>query len=169
MARRNILLCHIMQDMINEVGIAKTKLYAQEFQWKKRMWPIDKDAVSWVDRKGLHHMFFDVNESDGTIRFLNARKDNIIDDKCMECGGKISMDAKNTWDLLKRRTVDVLFGVDSSHIVLLMIIGIVALICIAAVFFLIGENKKLQDVITQYIKTPPVAKLILLESLHYVS
>ena len=84
MARRNILLCHIMNNMVNEVGIAKTKLYSQQFQWKKRMWPIDKEAVAWIDRKGIHHMFFDVNESDGTIRFLNARKDNIIDDKCTE-------------------------------------------------------------------------------------
>lgn len=152
MARRNILICHLMHDMVNEVGTAKTRLYAQEFSWKKRMWPIDKDAVAWKDKKGVSHMFFDVNESDGTIRFLHQRKDNIVDDKCIECGGKISMDARNTWDLLKRKTVDVLFGLDASHIVLLMIIGIVALICIAAVFFLIGENKKLQDIITTYIK-----------------
>lgn len=169
MAKRNQLICHIMQDMVNEVGTAKAKLYAQEFQWKKRMWPISKDAIAWKDRKGINHMFFDVNESDGTIRFLAPTKqveqrlpDGKFIDKCIECGGAITIDARNTWDLLKRKTVDVLFGIDQSHIVLLMIIGIVALICIAAVFFLIGENKKLQDIITTYIKGQAVtAKFIL--------
>ena len=150
-----------MQDMVNEVGTAKTKLYAQEFQWKKRMWPIDKDAVAWRDRKGISHMFFDVNESDGTIRFLYAQKENIIDDKCIECGGKISIDAKNTWDLLKRRTVDVLFGIDQSHVMLLIICGIVALAAFAGVFYMLGENRKLQSIVDTYTKAPVTPKMLL--------
>jgi hypothetical protein len=170
MAKRNVLLCHVMKDLNIEVGTVKTKLYAQEFQWKKRMWPIDKTAVPWKDRKGNYHMFFDVNESDGTIRYTFARKDNIIDDKCIQCGGMISIDAKNTWDLLKRKTINSFWGIDQSHIILLMILGIIALACIAGVFYLVGENKKLQDIVTNYIKNQVAATFLTpIGVLHYAS
>jgi len=150
-----------MQDMINEVGLVKTKLYSQEIQWKKRMWPIASDAVAWKDKKGISHMFFDVNESDGIIRFLTPDKMNYTGiDKCAECGNRISIDAKNTYDLLKRKTINAIWGLDQSHIVLLMILGIVALIALAGIFYLIGENKNLQTQLNKYLP-PPTAKLLI--------
>lgn len=161
MAKKNVLICHIMQDMIYEVGMVKTKLYAQEMQWKKRMWPIDKQSVAWKDKKGNSHMFFDVNESDGIIRFLTPDKLNYKGiDRCAECGNRISIDAKNTYDLLKRKTINAIWGLDQSHIVLLMILGIVALIALAGIFYLIGENKNLQTQLSKYLP-PPTAKLLL--------
>jgi len=142
--------------------VVKVKLFAQEFQWKKRMWPIDKDATAWVDKKNNCHVFFDVNESDGTIRFLQPYKQNIIDDKCIECGGRISIDAKNTWDLLKRKTINALWGIDSSHIVLLIIMGIVCIGAIAGVMYLLGQNTKLTEQYTKLLQQqmqPPIPSL----------
>lgn len=145
MGKSKKLIIHIMENLINEVGQARAKVYAQEFTWKKRMWAIDSTAKAWIDRKGVSHMFVDVNESDGTIRFLHAQKDNIIDNKCVACNGKISIDAKNTWDLLKRKTINTFWGVDSSHIVLLIIMGIVAMSAVAGIMYLVGANTKLTE------------------------
>lgn len=152
-----------MDNLRNEVGIAKTKVYAQEFQWKKRMWPISKEAVAWKDRKGVSHMFFDVNESDGTIRFLPPIKFNYKGvDKCRQCGNRISIDARNTYDLLKRNTIKAIWGFDSSHITLLIIMGIMALGMLAGVFYLLGENRNLQGQVTKLLQAqPPTSKFLL--------
>lgn len=166
------MICHVMDNLRNEVGSAKTKVYAQEFQWKKRMWPISKEAVAWKDKKGVSHMFFDVNESDGTIRFLEPIKFNYRGvDKCRKCGDRISIDARNTYDLLKRGTIKAIWGFDSSHITLLIIMGIMALGMLAGVFYLLGENRNLQGQLAKYLPaSSATTKFILpLEALHYAS
>lgn len=160
MGKSKKLIIHIMENLTNEVGRARAKVYSQEFTWKKRMWAIDSSAIAWVDTKGVSHYFVDVNESDGTIRFLHAQKDNIIDNKCTACNGKISIDAKNTWDLLKRKTINTFWGVDSSHIVLLIIMGIVAISAVAGIMYLLGQNTKLTEQYTKLLErqsmpTPP--------------
>lgn len=169
------LFCHIMNNLKQEVALVKTRLYAQEFQWKKRMWAIPNDALAYTDKKGNNHMMFDVNESDGAIRFLLPYKQNIIDNKCIKCGGKISIDAKNTWDLLKRKTINAIWGIDSSHIVLLIIMGIVCVGAVAGIMYLLGQNTKIQEQYTKLLEktgggtlpVPPLAPKFMLEVLSW--
>jgi len=167
--RKNILLCHIMDSNMQEVGIAKAKTHSQEFQWRKRMWPISKEEnVIWRDKKGKSHLFVHVNESTGSITFLNGSRAYI--DKCIQCGGPIGMDARNVYDLLKRKTITAIWGIDSSHIILLMIMGIVAIGAIAGIMYLIGQNTKLQEQLNKYLPAP-TAKLMMgfaREIVHYV-
>lgn len=165
------LYCHVMHDLVNEIGIAKCKVYSQEFSWRKRMYPIDKDAIAWKDKKGISHLFIDVNESDGTIRFLSPQKLNLLSgevcklcnspvpiDLCGKCGDRISYDARNVRDLLKRKTIDTFWGLDSSHIILLMLMGIVAIAGIGASMYLIGQNTKLQEQLNKYLPTAEEVK-----------
>lgn len=175
---KNTLVCHIMSGNTKEVGTAKTKLYAQEFQWRKRMWAIDADAIPWVDKKGISHLFVDVNESDGIIRFLEPRKLNLSApfnttcpkcneplefpaieapiDLCGKCGDRITYDARNVRDLLKRKTIDTFWGLDSSHMILLIIMAIVAVGAMGGLFYLLGQNQKLQENLNKYLPSPVV-------------
>lgn len=166
MTKKNNLICHIMHDMVNEVGIAKTKVYAQEFKWKKREWPIDTNAIPWIDKKGTYHLFVDVNESDGTIRFVEPQKTNLDGepcdkchspiplDKCSKCGDRITIDARNVRDLVKRKTIDTFWGLDSSHIMLLLIMGIFAIGAMGGLFYVIGQLQSTQAQLAKYLPAP---------------
>lgn len=144
------LLCHVVTPDLHEVGKVKCKLYAQEFSWKKRMWAIPKEAVPIVDKKGIEHMYFDVNEADGVIRFLSPEKLNYDKiDKCIKCGDRISIDARNQHDLNKRLTIKAIFGTDATYLTLLIIMGIGMLIALGAVFYFLGENRKMSDTLVK--------------------
>lgn len=159
MAKRNLLLIHILDEYKNEVGTAQAKTFSQEFSWKKRMFPIDPSAVGFTDKKGIKHLFTDANQSDGTIRWLAPDKTNLRDengqiiDKCTSCGGKISYDARNVRDLLKRKTIDTFWGLDSSHILLLLVMGIIAIGAFGGLFYLLGQNQNLQQQLNKYLPT----------------
>lgn len=178
--KSNNLLVHIMFDGdISEVGTAKAKVYDQQIMWRKRMWPIDKDAIPWIDRKGVSHLFMDINQSDGTYRFLEPRKLNLQQpeiikctscdkdielpfprytkplDMCTQCGGSISYDARNVRDMLKRKTIDTFWGLDTSQILIIIIMGIVAIGCLGGLFYLLGQNQTLSDQLAKFQpKTP---------------
>jgi len=158
--KKKVLICHIMANPNLEITTVKRKLYDQDFTWKKRIFPIAQDAI-WYDKKGLGHLHVEVNESDGTYRFLYHQKTNLEDssgnpiDMCGKCGDRISIDAKNVWDLVKRKTVDTFWGLDNSHVLLLLIMGIVLVIMMGALFYVIGDNQKTNQLLAQYLKPPP--------------
>lgn len=139
------LHCHIMDDDLNEVGKVKVNTSKQEFEYKKRMWALPKniDTATWRDKKGIYHLHVHVNESDGIIRFLEPKKFITID-ICKKCGNRISIDAKNVWDLMKRRTITAIWGIDNTFTLLLILMGIIAVGAIGALFYVIGENQTLQ-------------------------
>lgn len=143
------LICHFMVDRTNEVGVKRAKIYDQEIMWHKRMWPIDSTAFI-TDSKGVAHYFVDVNESTGILRFNKS-----YIDRCVECGNKIGQDAVNTRDLLKRKTISSIWGIDSSHVMLLLILGIALLIMGVAVMYMYGENQKMSAKLQQYLPPPP--------------
>lgn len=150
---KQTLLCHIMQDDLkHEIGVAKSKVGNQDFTWRKRMFPISNDAI-WVDKKGISHIHVVINESDGTIRYLLPQKQNIIDDKCVACDGKISIDAKNVYDLVKRKTINAIWGIDNSFFLLLIVVGIFAVGALGFAFYLFGQNTTLQNEL-RILKTP---------------
>lgn len=162
------LVCHLLYNMKDEIGTVKAKKYAQEFSYKKRMWPIDKDAVSYTDRKGNEHYFCDINESDGIVRWLDPIQFNHLEfvgenkvqflDKCSECGGRITYDARNVRDMLKRKTIDTFWGIDSSHIMLLLVMGIIAIGAFGGLFYLLGQNQNLQQQLNKYLPSAEEVK-----------
>lgn len=170
--KRTRLICHIMENEHKEIAIRKAKTFDQEFTWKKRVFPIDYKAI-WTDRKGISHLHVQVNEADGTFRFLYNIKDNIIDDKCSACGGKISIDAKNVRDLVKRKTINAIWGLDQSHILIIMIAMIACVILAGALFFVLGQLETTQNQLAKYLPAPKqsstslngVAQLVLGEML----
>lgn len=143
------LVCHFMLNGTNEVGTKKAKIYDQEVTWNKRIWAIDPNAFI-TDIKGIAHYYVDVNESSGTLRFSKS-----YIDKCVECSNKIGIDAVNARDLLKRKTISSIWGIDSSHIILLMILGIGMLIMGVAVMYIYGEYQKVNAKLQQYLPPPP--------------
>lgn len=158
--KRTLLLCHIMENDHKEIAVKKSRTYAQEFNWKKRIFPIDYKAI-WVDRKGISHLHVQVNEADGTYKFLYQVKDNIQDDKCSACGGKISIDAKNVRDLVKRKTISAIWGLDQSHILIIMIAMIACVILAGALFFVLGQLEQTQTQLQKYLPQPKTSTTIL--------
>jgi len=153
------LQIHILDAFHTEVGVPKAKTFSQDFTWNKRTFPISPDAVGYVDKKGVKHLFCDANEADGTLRWLSPRKVNLLDskgdiiDKCAQCGGKISIDASNVRDLVKRKTISTFWGLDSSHILLLLVMGIIAIGAFGGLFYLLGQNQNLQSQLNKYLPT----------------
>lgn len=151
-SKKQLLFCHIHNRKEQEIAVVRTKIYSQDFTWKKRIYPIDATAI-WYDKKGNGHIHCVANESDGTIRFLFAEQLNLISldgekpehiDKCESCGGRISIDAKNVHDLIKRKTLSTFWGIDQSHILLLLIMGIIMVGAFGGLMYLLGENQKVQ-------------------------
>lgn len=134
-----------MSENLEELGRVKVSLKEQEFSWRKRMWAIpklDKNSA-WQDKKKNYHIHVAVNEADGILRLLKPEK-LIKVDQCVKCSGKISMDARNQWDLNKRKTITSLFGTDTTYVMLLLVMAIVAVAGIGLAFYMFGQVNLLQ-------------------------
>lgn len=149
--RNKKLTCHIMVNNRKEVGRTKSRIYNQEFTWKKRIYPIEQSRII-TDVKGDAHLYVDVND----CACLSFDKDHA--DTCKKCKGKMTIDAKNARDLVKRKTISSIWGVDSSHIMMLLIMGIVLMIMIMIVFYMYLENTKLNTKLQTYLTPPNVPK-----------
>lgn len=163
--KKLVLLCHIMQDN-QEIHTVKRKIYDTDFMWKNRLWPINRFAL-WTDRKGITHGHFDVNYADGAMYLRQLTPERKFIDKCVDCGHTIGIDAQNVRDLLKKKTISAYWGIDNSHIMLIMISMIAVLILVAVVFIIYGDNQKLQAQIIKQTaeqasgKTVATAKLLI--------
>lgn len=146
--KSNRLLIHIMANNNKEVATVKSKIYNQEFTWNKRMYPIDPRGFI-ADKKGIANYYHDVNESTGMLSFNKSYLD-----QCVKCSNKIGQDAVNTRDLLKRKTISAIWGIDSSHIILLMIMGIVVVMLAGVLFYVYGQNQQLTEKLEQYLPKP---------------
>ena len=109
------LLVHIMQDGLEVDKPVKTKIYEQSVTWNKRQWPIIPSRF-YYDYKGIAHQQVDVNDS----AVLTFHKDH--SDKCMKCGGKMTIDTTQTRTLGRKGIFNAIWGLDSSHIILMIVI-----------------------------------------------
>lgn len=183
MGTKTTMLVHVLDDNLKAVGKPiRAKTSTQEVNWRKRMWAINhiSDDVKITDHKGITHTFVHVNETDGTFHFITPKRQNLFDytrtikvngtehtlseyiakpiDMCAQCGDRITIDARNARDMLKRKTIDTFWGIDSSHILLLLIMGIVAIAGFGAVFYLLGQVQNLQAQLNKYLPTPEEVK-----------
>lgn len=163
--KNKTLQIHIQQNIKNGVGAVRKKLYDQDFTWKGRAYPIDHQSIIY-DNKGVGHLFYDANTSDGVIRLLSPAQLNLIDtntqcdkchrlaplDKCNKCGGAITYDARNVRDLIKRKTLTTFWGLDQSHILLLLVMGIVMIGAFGGMMYILGENQKINQAYTKLLE-----------------
>lgn len=160
---KNVLICHIMENEKKEIARVKTRTHKQDFVWRKRAWPIAQDAI-WVDKKGISHLHINVNEADGTYRFLYSQKNNIVDDKCTQCGGRISIDALNVRSMTSRKVIQSIWGVDQSYIMLLLIMAIVLVMAVGALFYIIGEKNKSDQIIRDFVQKQTLTNMMVIYS-----
>lgn len=109
------LLVHIMQDGLEVDKPVRTKIYEQSVTWNKRQWPIIP-ARFYFDYKGIAHQQVDVNDS----AVLTFRKDH--EDKCKKCGGKMTIDTTQTRTLGRKGVFNAIWGLDSTHMILMIVI-----------------------------------------------
>lgn len=111
------LLVHILQNGVEVTKPIKMKIYDQKVEWRKRQWPIIPTRFI-VDSKGIHHQYVETND----VAVLTIHKDH--NDMCMKCSGKMTIDARQARELGKRGVFHAIWGIDSTHMILLIIFAI---------------------------------------------
>lgn len=131
-----------------EVGKTKCKLYDKEFTWKKRIYPVEQTRII-TDLKGNAHLYVHANK----MQCLSLQHEAIKDNKFV--------DAKNARDLLKRKTIQAVWGVDSMPMIMLMILLLGMVIMAGALMFLmfdptvIPQVKAMKEELARYKSLPP--------------
>lgn len=152
-SKNKSLLVHFMVSPTKEVGKPKkVKLSMQEVTYKKRIWVINRGEII-TDFKGNAHYYIDINK-ESSYSFHKQ-----VTDTCRKCGGKLAIDSKNVRDLVKRKTIETFWGVDSTHIMLLLIMGIVLVAMIGIIFYLYSDNSKLNGKLQTYLPPAPNTKV----------
>ena len=145
-SKSKVLFCHFVVNKNKEVGKPiKKRIYDQEVTWKKRTWAIDHNRI-FTDTKGIAHIYLDIND----VAVLSFNKDHA--DKCKKCGGKMTVDAKNARDLVKRKTISALWSVDQLPMLLLIIMGIIMLVMAVIAFYEYTDAHDTHVLLQQYLK-----------------
>jgi len=121
------LLVHVMQNGIEVDKPVKAKIYEQSVTWNKRQWYIYPPRFIY-DHKGLAHQYVDVND----VSVLTWQKDHA--DICKTCSKKMTIDSRQSRELGKRGVFQAIWGIDSTHMILLIIFAIGA-VAMAGGFF----------------------------------
>lgn len=165
---KNTLIAHIMEEK-KEVGIAKVKTYSDSIKWKKRLWAISEQARKEgfiIDRKGVTHLYIDVNLADKIYYFLTPTELSRYDlvhkpiDQCTKCGGKLSIDAMAQKALTNKGNIISFWGRDNSYVVLLLILAIGLILAVGAVFYMVGENQKTNELLKKYLVPLPTSNTV---------
>lgn len=114
------LLVHIMQDGVEIDKPVKAKIYEQSVTWNRRQYPIVPSRF-YYDYKGLAHQQVASND----VAVLTFKKDH--EDKCRKCGGKMTVDARESRTLGRRGIFTSIWGLDNTHMILLIIFAIGAI------------------------------------------
>lgn len=146
------LFVHVMQDNVEVSKPIKTQIWKQQIEWKQRVFPI-VPARFIVDAKGIHHQYVNVND----VSVLSFNKDHA--DKCRKCGGKMFIDARNARDLVKRKTIEAIWGIDSTHIVLLIILGVMTMVTTFSTIYFANQTTALQQQINSALASGDLSAL----------
>jgi len=114
------LLVHVLQKGVEVDKPIKAKIYEQKVTWNKRQWYIYPERFIY-DHKGIAHQYVDVND----VAVLTFHKDHA--DECKSCSKKMTVDAKQSRSLGRNGVFHAIWGLDSTHMVLLIIFAIGAM------------------------------------------
>jgi hypothetical protein len=129
------LIVHVMQDGIEVTKPIKKKIYEQKVSWDKRTWPIIPSKFTW-DNKGVAHQYVSTND----VAVLSFNKDH--EDKCKKCGGKMTIDARQARELGRRGIFHAIWALDSTHMVMMILIIIGAMAGAGFGVYFYGEDMK---------------------------
>lgn len=122
-----ILFVHPMQGNIQIDKPIKTLIHKQSIEWRGRVFPISPSDFI-IDDKGIHHQY--QNANDTRPMALGNYTDKPIELKCRDCGGQLArpMDSRNVRSVIKRGTIQAIWGIDSTHLIILLfaMIGVLA-------------------------------------------
>lgn len=145
--KRKKLLVHVMLNN-KEVGKAKCKQYDKEVTWKKRIYPIEQSRII-TDLKGNAHLYVHANR----MQVLALQAEKIEDNKFV--------DAKNARDLVKRKTIQAVWGVDQLPMIMLMILMLGMVILAGFLMYVmfdptvIPQVKAMKEELTKIKSLPP--------------
>lgn len=129
------LLVHIMQDNIEIDKPIKTKIYSQSVHWNTRQYPIVPSRFEY-DYNGVAHQYVTVND----VSVLTRHKDHT--DTCRKCGGKMTVDARESRALGRRGVFHAIWGLDNTHMILLIVFAIGAMAMTGAFFWAYSTDIK---------------------------
>lgn len=127
------LLVHIMQNGIEVDKPIKTKIYAQEVTWNRRQYPVVSSRF-YYDYNGVAHQQVDVND----VSVLTFHKDH--EDNCKKCGGKMTVDARESRALGRRGVFHAIWGLDNTHMILLIVFAIGAMAMAGFAFYSFNQD-----------------------------
>jgi hypothetical protein len=131
------LLVHVMQKGIEVDKPIKTKIYNQSVEWNRRQWPIISSRFV-TDYNGVNHQYVDVND----VSVLTWQKDH--EDNCKKCGGKMTVDSRESRALGRRGVFQAIWGLDNTHIILMIVLLIGAMGMAGAFMWAFNDNTKHQ-------------------------
>lgn len=129
------LLVHIMQNGIEVDKPIKTQIYQQSVEWRRRQWAIVPARFTY-DYSGVAHQYVDVND----VAVLTWQKDHT--DTCKKCHGKMTIDAKEARALGRRGVFHAIWGIDNTHMILLIVLAIGAMAMAGAFFWAYSSDIK---------------------------
>jgi hypothetical protein len=129
------LLIHIMQDGIEVDKPIKSKIYEQSVSWRMRKYPIVPERFTY-DYNGVAHQYVDVND----VAVLTWKKDH--EDNCIKCGGKMTVDARESRALGRRGIFSAIWALDSTHMILILVFAIGAMAMAGAFFWAYSNDVK---------------------------
>lgn len=129
------LIVHIVQKGVEVDKPISTKIYEQSVTWRMRQWPIIPSRFIF-DYKGIAHQYVDVND----VSVLTWKKDH--EDNCKKCGGKMTVDARESRALGRRGVFHAIWGLDNTHMILLLVFAISAMAMAGAFFWAYSNDVK---------------------------
>lgn len=127
------LLVHILQGDKEVCKPLKAKIYDQSITWNKRQWYIEPSRFIF-DSAGTAHQYVDVND----VAVLTIHKDHT--DHCKKCGGKMTVDARQARALGRNGIFHAIWGLDSTHMVLLIVFAIGAMAMAGFAFYSFNQD-----------------------------
>ncbi len=127
------LFVHVMQNGVEVDKPIKAKIYDQHTTWNKRQYPIIPSRF-YYDHKGVAHQQVDSND----VAVLTFHKDHT--DKCKKCGKKMTIDAREARELGKRGVFHAIWGIDNTHMILLLIFAIGAVAMAGFAFYSYNQD-----------------------------
>lgn len=128
-----LLYVHVMQDGIEVDKPIKTVIYAQSVEWNKRQYPIVPERFIY-DNKGIAHQYVSTND----VSVLTWHKDH--EDYCKKCGGKMYVDARESRALGRRGIFHAIWGLDNTHVMLLVVLMLGAMAMAGAFFWAYNQD-----------------------------
>ena len=126
------LLVHVLQDGVEVSKPVKTQIWKQDIEWRRRKYPISPSDFIY-DFQGVAHQYVNANNT-SSLRFQLPK-----DLKCRQCGGELRhpTDSRNIREMTKRGVIQAIWGIDSTHLILLLVCMMGT---VAAIGFAIYEN-----------------------------